>query len=944
VVVWRDGANHAPVRLVGHKRDALGIAWHPEGQSLATASDDHTVRLWDLRTGGHDVLCRLDVAAKGVAWSPDGRQIAVTDESGAISLWDLASGARLFHARPHRERVYGPSWSADGRYLVTGGIDGVVCVLSASNLSMARRIDVGPSDGDGIWEAVLSDDGSRIASSHVDCTVRIWETRTGRQLATLEGHETSVRLAFAGGGRLLATAAGSRIRLWRRSDWACVATLESGEFHGVGGLGFHPVSPILAAKDTPGDGIDCWSLDLSVLSGRVQSGSLRYVNAKVVLLGDTGVGKSGLGLVLSGQSYAPTDSTHGRNVWVVDPADSEPGDERTEVREVLLWDLAGQPGYRMVHQLHLNEVAVALVVFDSRSETDPFAGVKYWKRALAQGSRLAGDGGVPMHVFLVAARADRGGTGVTRQRIDALVSDLTLDGFYETSAREGWQVPELRAAMLEAIDWSLLPTVSSTALFEEIRGFVLYAKQESRLLATVEDLFRDYDRARVVETDRRGLRTEFEACLGRIEGRGLIRRLRFGGYVLLQPELLDAYASALVLAAKDEPDGLGVIAEEDAISGRFKLADTERIESREEEKLLLIATIEELLRHEVALKETTDRGVDLLFPSQFTRERPDAPHIPGRELTFGFEGSLHNVYATLAVRLARSHLFERLEMWRNAATYRSTAGGACGIYLRELEEGVGELEVFFDAAAPDAARRQFEMYVFEHLQQRAAPGTVSTCRVRACKRCGYAVPDDLVRRKLERGALLMRCPDCERQTIALVDDGDAVQPPDAAVTEMQMRANAGRDNDVAATRLQGKDATDDFDVFLCHNSRDKDEVKNIAERLRARGINPWLDEWEIAPGARWPKELAKQLKSVRSAAVFIGAGRRGPWQDIETEMLLLRFAKGGQPMIPVILDSRRGNVRLPDFLALLQAVDMRKPEPDPFEQLIWGITGERIRF
>ena len=94
--------------------------------------------------------------------------------------------------------------------------------------------------------------------------------------------------------------------------------------------------------------------------------------------------------MLSGQPYQPTDSTHGRNVWTLDAQEVEVPGTGMQTREVLLWDLAGQPGYRLIHQLHLNEVAVALIVFDSRSETDPFSGVKYWVRALAQARRSRG--------------------------------------------------------------------------------------------------------------------------------------------------------------------------------------------------------------------------------------------------------------------------------------------------------------------------------------------------------------------------------------------------------------------------------------------------------------------------------------------------------------------------------------------------------------------------
>src|SRR5947208_1516764 len=57
------------------------------------------------------------------------------------------------------------------------------------------------------------------------------------------------------------------------------------------------------------------------------------------------------------------------------------------------------------------------------------------------------------------------------------------------------------------------------------------------------------------------LRAQFQTCIGRVEAAGLIRRLPSGNLVLLQPETLDAYASALVNAARDEPDGEGSIAE-----------------------------------------------------------------------------------------------------------------------------------------------------------------------------------------------------------------------------------------------------------------------------------------------------------------------------------------------------------------------------------------------
>ena len=355
---------------------------------------------------------------------------------------------------------------------------------------------------------------------------------------------------------------------------------------------------------------------------------------------------------------------------------------------------------------------------------------------------------------------------------------------------------------------------------------------------------------------------------------------------------------------------------------------------------MLIATVEELLRHEIALKETTDQGVDLVFPSQFTRERPDAPDIPGKQVTFGFEGPLHNIYASLAVRLAHSSLFRRQTMWQNAASYTAAGGGACGIHLRELEEGRGELALFYDEQAGTSVRTQFETYVAGHLEFRALPGTILRRAIRSCLNCGYVLPDDLIRGKLSLGMDTARCPLCEKSVISLRDDEPSAKA-EAAVSEMNRSADEHRDRGVAATRLKGKIETGDYDVFLCHNTKDKPQVMAIGERLKERGILPWLDIWEIRPGTRWQKELQRNIRSVRSAAVFIGSRGTGPWQELEVEAALQEFVRRNRPVIPVILSGRQGTPRLPTFLGSWHMIDMRHPDPDPFEQLVWGITGEK---
>ncbi|HJQ33080.1 MAG TPA: TIR domain-containing protein [Pyrinomonadaceae bacterium] len=660
------------------------------------------------------------------------------------------------------------------------------------------------------------------------------------------------------------------------------------------------------------------------------------------MIGDTGVGKSGLAYVLTGKPWEKTDSTHGRRVWVMGSEEAEVRPGLGETRETLLWDLAGQPDYRLIHQLHLTEVAVALVVFDSRSQTDPFAGVRHWDRALRQARRVQGDAAPPTRKFLVAARADVGRVGVSKERVEALKQGLGFDEFFETSAKEGWGVEELARAIREAIDWGSLPTVSSTALFQSIKSFLVSEKETGRLLSTADDLYRSFLRTAEAPAEDETLRAQFDTCVGRVESRGLIQRLSFGDLVLLQPELQDVYASAMANAAKDEPDGLGCIREEKARAGEFRIPEGERIVSKEQEKLLLISTVEELLRHEIALREHGDDGQYLVFPSQLTRENPDLPDPEGKALVFGFEGPVLNIYATLAVRLSHSGLFSKKEMWKNAATYAAAVGGTCGMFLREAEEGRGELTLFFDAAASEETRFQFEEFVHAHLRRRALPESVQRRRVFVCPApdCQTPVADLQAKRRRERGFDWINCNVCETR-ISILDREERLPARSSRVPDMERAADAQRERETAASILQGKIATGDFDVFLCHNSTDKPEVMAVGERLKEHGLLPWLDVWELRPGLSWQRKLEEQIGQIKAAAVFVGGEGVGPWQQQELEAFLREFVERGCPVIPVVLPGAPRRPALPIFLKGMTWVDFRSEDPDPLGRLIWGITGER---
>jgi len=133
----------------------------------------------------------------------------------------------------------------------------------------------------------------------------------------------------------------------------------------------------------------------------------------------------------------------------------------------------------------------------------------------------------------------------------------------------------------------------------------------------------------------------------------------------------------------------------------------------------------------------------------------------------------------------------------------------------------------------------------------------------------------------------------------------------------------------------------DFDVFLCHNSHDKASVRTLYRGLMHRHLAPWFDEEHLRPGIPWQRELEATIPRIKAAVVVVGPHGQGPWQEVELEAFLREFVKRGCPVIPVLLEDAGATPGLPLFLQAFTWVDFRKPEPDPWNRLVWGITGTK---
>jgi hypothetical protein len=105
-------------------------------------------------------------------------------------------------------------------------------------------------------------------------------------------------------------------------------------------------------------------------------------------------------------------------------------------------------------------------------------------------------------------------------------------------------------------------------------------------------------------------------------------------------------------------------------------------------------------------------------------------------------------------------------MWRNAVIFTARAGGRCGIYLQEFDEGRGRLLLFFEGATEET-RFHFEEYVVAHVDRRALRGTLQVARLFVCGNCGTPVPDPYIQLLREQGKDSFSCP-CGG-TVAIAD-------------------------------------------------------------------------------------------------------------------------------------------------------------------------------
>jgi hypothetical protein len=253
---------------------------------------------------------------------------------------------------------------------------------------------------------------------------------------------------------------------------------------------------------------------------------------------------------------------------------------------------------------------------------------------------------------------------------------------------------------------------------------------------------------------------ELKAVVSLLSGPGVVWTLNFGSWVLLQPERINAYAQAVIQTMREDVYERGCLPEERVLGGDLTYHSSMARLEADEERFVLLAMHQTLLERGLCLREKTDEGTVLIFPSYYRREREELVGAPAVLVSYRFNGFLDDIYATLVVRLHHTKPFRQDQLWRYAADFKTLTGKQLGVKLTRRPEGAGELEVFFDLSIPVEEKIIFAKYVHEHLLLNASE--VERLRHYVCPHCGTPAGNrDVAMKKLAEGKKDIACVNCD---------------------------------------------------------------------------------------------------------------------------------------------------------------------------------------
>ncbi len=214
--LWDANTTKFISRLEGHTAAVSAVSWARDGNTLASASYDNTVRLWEARAGkALETLKGHTAAVTTVAWAPDGKTLASAGADNTVMLWN-AKGQNRAKLEGHTAPVTALAWSRSSHLLASGGSDQTIIVWDTDKKRQVRMISALQPVQSLAWTTVGRT--SALACGTSDDTVRIYNTTTGQEIGNLPSAASPPNVAalawLPGAGMLLSGRSCHLVQLW----------------------------------------------------------------------------------------------------------------------------------------------------------------------------------------------------------------------------------------------------------------------------------------------------------------------------------------------------------------------------------------------------------------------------------------------------------------------------------------------------------------------------------------------------------------------------------------------------------------------------------------------------------------------------------------------------------------------------------------------------------